>query len=275
MNRRPLAHERAAELPRRRPPRRATTALDVLAQTDDWVCVAKPAGLATIPGRGETDSVLERLAAQLGLPDSGAADPRLRVVHRLDKDTSGVLLFAKNADAQRHLSHQFQNNTVAKEYLALVVGTPPADDGEVDAALGHHPTDPKRMAVVKHGGRPARTAWKVEQRFRGFTLLRVFPKTGKTHQIRVHLKHAGLPLAVDSLYNPPPPGKPAGLFLSTFKRGYHLKPGREESPLIDRLTLHAEVLTFSAPNGNGVRTECPLPKDFRAAINQLRNHAAR
>src|SRR4051812_18894418 len=94
--------------------------LEILRDASDWVAVAKPAGLATIPGRGEDDSVLERLAAQLALPASGTADPRLRVVHRLDKETSGVLLFAKYSAAQRHFSHQFQNNTVEKQYLAIV-----------------------------------------------------------------------------------------------------------------------------------------------------------
>src|SRR5207249_3696344 len=94
--------------------------LDILAETGDWVAVMKPAGLATIPGRAETDSVLQRLGRQLALPSSGTADPRVRVVHRLDKDTSGVLLFARHAASQRHFSHQFQNNRVQKEYLALV-----------------------------------------------------------------------------------------------------------------------------------------------------------
>src|SRR5438477_9942362 len=96
-----------------------------------YLAVNKPAGLAVIPGPGETDSVLERLAAQLGLPASGTADSRLRVVHRLDKDTTGVLLFATDLATQRHLSHQFQNNTIGKEYLALVRGNPTGDEGEV------------------------------------------------------------------------------------------------------------------------------------------------
>src|SRR4051794_27741724 len=178
--------------------------IDILQETPDWVAVAKPAGLATIPGRGEDDSVLEALGAQLGLPHAGTADPRLRVVHRLDKETSGVLLFAKHTAAQRHLSHQFQNNVVRKEYLAIVAGHPAADEGEIDAKLAPHPADKLRMSVVRHGGRPARTRWRVEQRFRGYALVRCFPRTGKTHQLRVHLKHAGMPLAVDVLYNPPP-----------------------------------------------------------------------
>jgi 23S rRNA pseudouridine1911/1915/1917 synthase len=248
--------------------------LPVLWSDDNLVAVAKPAGLATIPGRGETDSVLERLAAQLGLPHAGAADPRLRVVHRLDKDTSGVLLFAKNVAAQRHLSHQFQNNAVVKEYLALIADRPSEGEGEIDAPLAPHPTSPKRMIVFKHG-RPARTAWRVEETFRNFALLRCFPKTGKTHQIRVHLKHAGMPLAVDPLYNPPRPGAPSGVRLSQFKRDYRPTRGEEERPLIDRLTLHAHRLTFANLDGSRVTVEADLPKDLRAVLNQLRRHARR
>jgi 23S rRNA pseudouridine955/2504/2580 synthase/23S rRNA pseudouridine1911/1915/1917 synthase len=246
--------------------------LEILAETTDWVAVAKPAGLATIPGRAETDSVIERLGRQLALPSTGTADPRIRVVHRLDKETSGVLLFAKNAETQRHLSHQFQNNAVEKQYLALVVGRPQQSEGEVDAPLARHPTDPTRMSVVRHGGRPARTAWRVEQQFRGFALLRVFPKTGKTHQIRVHLKHVGLPLAIDPLYNRPRPGTSGALMLSSFKRGYRPTRGEGERPLMDRLTLHAETLTFTGPDGTGVTLESPPPKDLRAALNQLARH---
>lgn len=246
--------------------------LDVLWTDADYVAVAKPAGLASIPGRGEDDSVLERLGRQLNLPSSGTADPRLRVVHRLDKGTSGVLVFAQHIAAQRHLSEQFQANSVEKEYLALVAGRPMEIQGEIDADLAPHPGSAQRMAVVKHGGRPARTLWKLEETFRSFTLLRVFPKTGKTHQIRVHLRHIGLPLAIDPLYNPPRPGAPTGIFLSSFKRDYRTTPDQPERPLMDRLTLHAERLQFTRIDGSRQEILAPLPKDMRALLNQLRRN---
>jgi 23S rRNA pseudouridine955/2504/2580 synthase/23S rRNA pseudouridine1911/1915/1917 synthase len=244
--------------------------LDILLDTPNVVAIQKPTGLATIPGRGETTSAFEQLAAQLTLPHTGQTDPRLRVVHRLDKDTSGVLLFAKHIEAQRHLSHQFQNNTVQKEYLALVAGRPSADEGEIDVNLAPHPGNPKLMAISKQG-RPARTLWKVEQRFRAYTLLRVFPKTGKTHQIRVHLRHAGMPLAVDPLYNPNAPA----IMLSHLKRDYRPRRGAEERPLIARLTLHAEKLRFTDLMRGEVELVAGLPKDFRATLNQLSKLAGR
>ena len=251
--------------------------LELLLDDADLVAALKPAGLATIPGRGEDDAddnVLARLGRQLHLPSAGTADPRVRVVHRLDKDTSGVLLFAKHTAAQRHVSGQFQDNRTEKQYLALVAGHPPADEGVVDAPLGPHPTSKLRMAVLRHGGRQAVTAWKVEARYRDYALLRVFPKTGRTHQIRVHLESIGLPLAIDPLYNPT--GGPAsGIFLSRFKRDYRPNRGQQERPLIDRLTLHAERLRFTHLNGDPVELVAPPPKDFRAVVNMLGRHSGR
>ena len=247
------------------------TDLEILLLSPDWIAVNKPAGLATIPGRGETDSVLEKLGRQLELPWTGTSDPRVRVVHRLDKETSGVLLFAKHLAMQRHLSHQFQNNSVSKEYLALVCGHPTNDQGEIDAPLAPHPANPRRMAIMKHGGRPARTLWKIEARFREYSLLRVFPKTGKTHQIRVHLQSIGLPLAIDPLYNTNQRHEEPAIRLSSFKRGYQ-RSQEQERPLIARLTLHAHRLSFADLRGNKVEVEAPLPKDFRAALNMLRKY---
>jgi 23S rRNA pseudouridine1911/1915/1917 synthase len=131
----------------------------------------------------------------------------------------------------------------------------------------------QRMIVTKHG-RTSLTRWKVEDRLGEWTLLRVFPKTGKTHQIRVHLKSIGLPLAVDPIYNPPREGAPVGLWLSQFKRDYRPSRG-EERPLIARLTLHARKLTFLDQAGQSHTVESPPPKDFRAILNQLSRHGRR
>lgn len=246
-------------------------ALTVLRQTPDWVAVAKPAGLAVIPGRAETDSVLQALGRQLKLPSAGTADPRIRVVHRLDKDTTGVLLFALNVAAQRHLSQQFQNNTIEKEYLALVIGAMNPAEGDIQTQIGPKPGDPLRMAVVKHGGRPARTLFKVAEQYRHYTLVRLFPKTGKTHQIRVHMAHAGHPLAIDPLYHPR--GNPDGIYLSKFKSDYRPNRNEEERPLIGRLPLHAEILRFTDMDGEKVELVAPPPKDFRAVTNMLGRHS--
>lgn len=251
--------------------RHSSNSLQILYEDADVVAVSKPAGLATIPGRGESTSLLEQLAAQLALPCSGEADPRLRVVHRLDKDTSGVLIFAKNAAAQKHLSHQFQNNTVEKEYLALVAGKPQASKGEIDAPIGVHPGDRKRMAVLKKGGRRAHTLWMADETFRDFATLRIFPKTGKTHQIRVHLAHIGLPLAIDPVYG----SQRSAVFLSEIKRGYRAKPGAPERPLIGRLTLHAARISVAMPGGASLTLACDSPKDFSVTLAQLRKHARR
>jgi 23S rRNA pseudouridine1911/1915/1917 synthase len=240
-------------------------ALRILHEDDAIIVVEKPAGLATIPGRAETTSVIEELALQLDLPWTGTADPRLRIVHRLDKDTSGVLLLAKSLAAQRFLSEQFRDNLIQKEYLALVAGKPDQDHGRIEAALAPHPKSAKRMTVVKHGGRPAITEWKIEQSFRAMTLLRVFPKTGKTHQIRVHLAHIGLPLVIDPLYG----SKSEAIYLSQLKRNYRPTRDEEERPLIARLTLHAQRLSFEHPNGTRMAIECAPPKDFRATLAQL------
>lgn len=231
--------------------------------------MAKPAGLATVAERrrpGETP-LLDAIAAALGVED-------VLVVHRLDRETSGVLLVATEPEAHRALSLQFQRREVEKVYLALVRGAVAREQLAVEAPLEKDPRGGSRMRVARGErvaeGKPAETAFRVIERFRGFTLLEARPRTGRQHQIRVHLAHAGHPLAVDPTY-----GGAAALFLSELKRGYRPPRDRPEPPLIARTTLHALALGFRDPKtGEPRRAEAPLPPDFARALDLLRRHAS-
>jgi RluA family pseudouridine synthase len=239
----------------------------ILHQDDQIVVIDKPAGLLCVPergGRGET--VLSLLADVI---EQSSGEP-LRLVHRIDRDTSGVLLLARTPDSQRALTQQFMDRTVAKTYLALVRGSPDESAGRVDVSVGEMRGNLVRVCVNPKRGKPAVTNWEVLERFVGYTLLRCRPLTGRQHQIRLHMRVAGMPLAVDDLY-----GGSSGVLLSSFKHDYKLGRGGEERPLIARLTLHAESIEFDRPaTGERMRFEAPLPKDFRATLNQLRKHAA-
>lgn len=232
--------------------------IEILLDDSAFVAVNKPADMLTIPGRQGGESVLDRLAA------AGVGD-ELRLVHRLDRGTSGVLLLARDREAQRALSEQFQHRRVAKTYLALVRGAPAEDDGLIDAPLARDPNSPVRMVVHAKYGKPSQTRWQVLERFAGIALLRCHPLTGRQHQIRVHMAHVGMALLVDGLY-----GESEAFYLSQVKTGYR-RGADEERPLIGRLTLHAESITFAHPRTEvPVRVEAPLPKDFRATVAQLR-----
>ena len=262
--------------------------LEILHNDADLVAINKPAGIASVPGAGEAKIASKLIAEQLGLPFKGEDDPRIRPVHRIDMDTSGVLLFAKHRAAQQAISNQFQNRTVAKTYLALVAGVPSDLAGEIDAPMRRDPSAPIRMEIFRTG-KPSVTRWKLLQRFRGFALLEVSPLTGRTHQIRVHLTSIGHPLVVDPLYgarqrpahlsrsptrDTDVEERPAGLYLSAFKRGF--KPGRDdvERPLIARLSLHAQRLSLLHPNGSPLSLVAEPPKDLRAALNALTKYAS-
>jgi len=233
---------------------------EVLYIDDHILAVHKPSGVLSVPGRGGSPSV----AALLREAGTIAADEELRIVHRLDRGASGVLLLARTPDAQRVLSEQWSARRVEKIYLALVRGIV-AEDGEIDAPL-HVDRERLLVRVDRKRGKPSRTPFRVVERVAGHTLLECRPITGRLHQIRVHLASIHHPLAVDLRY-----GGASALYLSHFKTNYRARRGHPERPLIARLTLHATQLTFDHPSGSGPMTvEAPLPKDFRATLNQLR-----
>lgn len=237
--------------------------IEVLWEDDDLLVVNKPAGVLTVPGRQGGASLREAIAALTGV------ERDLRLVHRLDRETSGVLVMVKTVEAQRDLTRQFEKRTVEKQYLALVRGEPDDDSGLIHAALAPHPRITGKMVVKESKGKSAQTRWRVVERFGSASLIRCWPLTGRQHQIRVHLHLIGLPLLVDPLYA----GTEAFL-LSSLKPGYRPSSRHEERPLIERLTLHAEVIAFAHPTTAApMRIEAPLPKDFRATLNQFRRLA--
>ncbi len=250
--------------------RRRKAPLQVLYQDEQLYAVIKPAGLSTASDRwdSEAPTVTSELWKLLQQHDPGAARPHL--VHRLDKDTSGVMIFARQRPAQEDLRRQFQERKVEKTYLALVKGCLHEKRGSIEIQVSEDPRRAGKMQVVSQGGRACRTAYQVLEEFRGVSWVRLFPLTGRTHQIRVSLCSIGHPLAVDALY-----GDAAPIRISNLKRNYRTGRGRTEQPLMARLTLHAESLTLRHPgHGERLTLEAPLPADLRATLKQLRKWAA-
>ncbi|MEX2043361.1 MAG: RluA family pseudouridine synthase [Patescibacteria group bacterium] len=220
----------------------------VLRDDPDFVAIDKPAGLAVHPGAGRrSGTLLDWLARHV--PQVGSLE-RHGLVHRLDKDTSGILLVAKTAEAAAALSKQFKDRTVTKTYLALVRGIPAEPEAELDAPIARHHADRKKFAV-RPDGKAAVTRYKVIERLANdsgpdYALLEVEPKTGRTHQIRVHLAAMGNPITGDATYGAAVPG-------------------------LDRQFLHAAKLAFKHPRtGQAVTVSSPLPADLKSFLEALR-----
>lgn len=185
--------------------------------------------------------------------------------HRLDKETSGVIIFAKDESTHKHLSAQFEGRDVEKYYTGLVMGQPAHQQGSVDAPIMEHPVK-RGVMVTNKKGKTALTDYQAVESFGAYTLMSFRIHTGRTHQIRVHMKHIGNPIVCDAVY-----GSAEPVLLSSIKRKFNLsKNEEEERPLFNRLALHAEKIVFTDQQKNRHEIEAPLLKDFRALLTQLR-----
>ena len=223
--------------------------LYVVYEDGDVIVVNKPAGLVVHPAPGHPDGTLvNALLHHCGAGLSGVGGAlRPGIVHRIDRDTSGLIIAAKNDAAHQALSAQLQDHTLARIYEAVVVGNLKEDAGAVDAPIGRHHTDRKKMAVTDRGGKPAVTHWEVLRRFQGFTHIRCRLETGRTHQIRVHMAYTGHPIWGDTVYG-----------------------AKKPVPGLTGQCLHAVGLKFRHPrSGEAMELACPLSEEFEAALERL------
>ena len=223
--------------------------LDVAYEDDDLIVVNKPKGLVVHPAPGHWSGTLVNALLYHCQGSLSGINGELRpgIVHRIDKDTSGLLIAAKNDFAHQALAAQLQDHTLRRTYEAIACGNFRDDCGTIDAPIGRHPTDRKRMAVTDHNSRPAVTHYAVLARYPGYTHLQVQLETGRTHQIRVHLAYLGHPILGDAVYG-------------------HKKPELGQ----DTQCLHARALTFLHPRtGQEVTVRCDLPDYFEAVLQKL------
>jgi len=220
--------------------------LDILFEDDHLITLNKQAGLVVHPAAGYAQDTLVNALLHHFPELARLDDERPGIVHRLDKDTSGVMAVAKSETALRSLQAQFKARSVEKIYLALVYGHPKAPQGIIDVPIGRHPQHRQQMAPLREG-RPARTHYSLAQQWKDFSLLRLKLETGRTHQIRVHLAWLGCPVVGDTLY------------------------GRRKNPLsLPRQFLHASQLSLDHPiTGQRLTFEAPLPSDLRTALDDL------
>jgi 23S rRNA pseudouridine1911/1915/1917 synthase len=237
--------------------------LDIIHEDDFLIVINKPAGMVVHPAAGHWTGTLVN-ALLHHCPDMLAigGEKRPGIVHRLDKDTSGVLVVAKNDPVHQALADQFKRRQVQKNYLAIVRGRIPVETGQVDLPVGRHPVERKKMSTISRHGRPALTLWRVVERFAHATLLEIDLKTGRTHQIRVHCAAMGHPVLGDKVY-----GRQKNVALGS--RGS--SGSRALLASVQRQLLHAARIAFTHPvTGRPLALEAPLPGDMAAFLEKSR-----
>ena len=244
--------------------------LNILFEDEHLAVINKPHNMVVHPAKGNwSGTLVNALRFHFAHLSNHGGDYRPGIVHRLDRDTSGVILVAKEEQTHRELSAQFEQRKVFKEYTAITAGVLDRDSDYIEGRIGRHPIDRVKMAVFEEDdeeiGKDACTYYEVAERFKGYTLVRVNPRTGRTHQIRVHLASAGCPVLADKTYS----GRDC-IRLSD------LVPGTAEDAdevLLNRQALHATRLRFQHPRtGVMIEAEAPLPADFMCALTALRQH---
>ena len=228
----------------------------IIFEDDDFIALNKPSGLLSIPDReGKELSLKSLLQEKYG---------QIFTVHRLDKDTSGLIVFAKNETAHRDLSMQFEERQTEKIYVGLVLGSPANQSGTINLPIAENMVT-KGTMIINRRGKESITDYEVLDSFGSYSWMQFRIHTGRTHQIRVHMKDMGHPIVCDELYGD---GKP--LLLSSLKNKFKLSKNElEERPILNRLALHAYKLSFSQPNGEKTTLQADLHKDLKASLQQL------
>jgi len=229
----------------------------ILREDDTMIVLNKPAGLLVLPDRFDKTLVnlYELLKEVFGT---------IFIVHRIDRETSGVVIFAKTAGMHAQLNTQFEQRQVEKIYRAIVIGSPNTDSGCIDLPIAENEHGVRKMRIDKKNGKEAVTDYKIIERFNGYALVEAKPYTGRTHQIRIHLSSIGLPICADPLYS-----NSGYFFLSSIKRNY--KSSGEEKPLLARTALHAFSLSFINPaTGEKILIEASMPKDMETVLKVLK-----
>ena len=231
--------------------------LDILFENDDFVAVNKPAGLLSIPASDGKDISLKDLLKE--------KYKNIFTVHRLDRETSGVIVFAKNELSHKFLSQEFESREVIKIYEGIAHGILSQKKDSINVPIEKH-SSKRNIMIVNKKGKPSLTDYEVLEEFGSYSLVKFRIHTGRTHQIRVHMKYIGHPVVCDDLYGD---GQP--IFISSFKKKFKLsKLEEEEKPILSRLALHSSSISFKHTNGNEYTIEAPLLKDMKALLQQLR-----